>query len=508
MPPVAKEDSSPDIFDKRRLPAALDEFLRRLNPWWVGKPGPVLPPYRRWAFGKILRTMRSGLAPVTVVRGPRQVGKSTLQEQVIDHLIGEEGVEPTRILRVQFDDLRPLGSIELPVQTIAWWFEDRVLLRTFNESAREGKPAFLLLDEVQNLSGWAEQIKSLVDHSTVKVLVTGSSALRIEAGRDSLAGRISTIELGPLLLREVAGVALGEELPALLPDNGLEPLKRRETWQALQRHGVENRDGRDRAFSAWAVRGGYPLAHKNPDASWYEVADQLVETVVRRAIQHDLRMGERGQKRDERLLEEVFRLVCRYTGQSPRQAVFIDDIKSALDANIGWQRIQAYQRFLEGAMLLRLIPPLELRLKKKRGPAKICVCDHGLRAAWLQEVVPLDPDELQRQPAMADLAGHIAESAAGYFLSGISHLDVAHFPERGPEPEVDFVLTIGEQRIPVEIKYRRRIDQHADTRGLRAFVERTVYNAPFGVLVTMLDDVTIDDPRVVVVSLRSLLTLR
>lgn len=442
------------------------------------------------------------------MRGPRQVGKSTLQDQIIDHLICKEGVEPKRILRVQFDDLKPLGSIELPVQTIAWWFEDRLLGRTFNESAREGKPAYLLLDEVQNLPGWAEQVKSLVDHSTVKVLVTGSSALRLETGRDSLAGRISTIELGPLLMREVAGIALQEELPALLPDNGLEPLKHKETWRSLERHGVRHRNIRDRAFASWAARGGYPLAHKNPDTSWPVVADQLIETVVRRAIQHDLRMGERGQKRDERLLEEVFRLACRYTGQSPRQAVFIDDIRSALDANIGWQRIQAYQRFLEGAMLLRLIPPLELRLKKKRGPAKICVCDHGLRAAWLQEVVPLDPDKLRLQPAMADLAGHIAEGAAGYILAGISHLDVAHFPERGPEPEVDYVLTIGEQRIPVEIKYRRRIDQHADTRGLRSFVERTVNNAPFGVLVTMLDDVAVDDPRIVAISLRSLLTLR
>ena len=50
---------------------------------------------------------------------------------------------------------------------------------------------------------------------------------------------------------------------------------------------------------------------------WEKIADFLNDTVVRRAIQHDLRMGPRGQKRDEHLLEEVFRLACRYIGQTP-----------------------------------------------------------------------------------------------------------------------------------------------------------------------------------------------
>ena len=76
------------------------------------------------------------------------------------------------------------------------------------------------------------------------------------------------------------------------------------------------------------------------------------------------------------------------------------------------------------------------------------------------------------------------------------------------EPEVDFVLTIGERRIPLEVKYRKRIDSHNDTIGLRAFLEKTVYNAPFGILVTMLDEKPVDDPRIVCVSLPSLLLLR
>src|SRR5439155_20070493 len=76
------------------------------------------------------------------------------------------------------------------------------------------------------------------------------------------------------------------------------------------------------------------------------------------------------------------------------------------------------------------------------------------------------------------------------------------------EPEIDFILTIGEKRIPVEVKYHRRIDPHRGTLGLRSFLEQTHCNAPFAVLVTMLEDVEVPDPRIVPGSLRSLLLAR
>jgi len=120
----------------------------------------------------------------------------------------------------------------------------------------------------------------------------------------------------------------------------------------------------------------------------------------------------------------------------------------------------------------------------------------------------LDAKGLRRAPHLSDLAGHIAESVTGYFLAGVPHLDVAHFPGRGIEPEVDFVMTVGEHRIPLEVKYRQYIDPHHDTVGLRSFIEKTVYNAPFGILVTMHDDVQVPDPRIVALSLPSLLLLR
>jgi predicted AAA+ superfamily ATPase len=497
-----------DIFDMERLAPPLDSYLRDTNPWWVGKPGRVIPEFHRWAFYTLKRKLESGLAPAILLRGPRQVGKTTLQEQIIRDLIEKEDVNPRRILRVQFDEIPSIRDLKEPVLSIARWFENRILETSFNESAHRREVAYLFFDEVQNLRDWAPQLKALVDHNTVKVVITGSSALRIEAGKDSLAGRVNPLDLGTLLLREIAGLRYGETLKPLLPNNGLGDLLRQEFWKEVSTHGEANVQLRDRAFAVFSERGGYPIAHAKPELPWPEVADQLNETVIRRVILHDLRLGRKGQKRDKNLLEEVFRLACRYAGQAPSQAVYVQQIKDALQANVGWGRILSYLKFLDGALLLKLVQPLEIRLKKRKGNLKLCISDHGLRASWLEEVIPLDAGALDRSPHLADLAGHIAESVVGHFLSGLPNLDLSHFAQRPTEPEVDYVMTIGDKRIPLGVKYRQRIDEYTDTVGLRAFLEKTSYNAPFGILVTLRDSVPISDPRIVSVSLPSLLLIR
>jgi hypothetical protein len=68
--------NGPDMFDKVRLPPELDSYLRTTNPWWEKKPGRVLPPYRRWAFEPMRRWSESPIAPIVVLRGARQVGKT------------------------------------------------------------------------------------------------------------------------------------------------------------------------------------------------------------------------------------------------------------------------------------------------------------------------------------------------------------------------------------------------------------------------------------------------
>ncbi len=466
-----------------------------------------LPQFRRWLFPTVLKRLQSGLTPVVALRGSRQVGKTTLQLQVIEHLLHNEGIAPRHIFRIQFDEIPSLRGFQQPVFSLCQWFQDTVLQGTFNEWAHRGEPVYLFLDEVQNLPDWASQVKALVDHHAVRVLLTGSSTLCIEQGRDSLAGRISTLEMGTLLLREIGALRGWGELKPYWERNGIGMLSEKAFWTGLRQYGNDNSELRWRAFEAFAERGGYPIAQVYPEVEGHELTDRLNEAIIRRMIRHDLRTGERGRKRDENLLEALFRLCCRYAGQAPTPRTLVNELRSTLFANIGSQRVLHSLRFLNDTLLIRLISPLEIRLKKQKGASKICLCDHSLRASWLQEPVPLTPEALRANPELGTLAGHIAESILGFFLSSLPTLDVAWFPEREGEPEVDFVLTVGEFRIPIEVKFRQRIDPIRDTEGLRAFLEKRGNRAPFGLLVTLHDGVEIDDPRIVAIPLSSLLLL-
>ncbi len=495
------------LFSDSELSPRSTADLRRLNPWWEGDPMPPQPSTRRHLVEQIRRRLDAEITPIVAVRGPRQVGKTTAQFQIIADLLAE-GVPSTSILRVQFDELDSLKKIKEPILAISDWFERKITKDRFNALARDGQKAYLFFDEVQNLDGWDAQLKSLVDNASVKVVVTGSSALRIEMGRDSLAGRINTVEAGVLSLTEIGAFRELETLQPFLRDNGLRCLIDKNFWRELRAYGQENTEFRKEAFRHFSERGGYPIVHKQRDVEWAVLADHLNETVIKRVIQHDLRGGGRGRKRDAQLLEELFRLACRYAGQTPTVSTLADEARQSLGANISSQRVTQYLKLLGETLLLRLIPPLEIRLKRRRGSDKLCLVDHGLRAGWLQERIPLTPEALAERPELTTLAGHLAESIFGSVASTMHALDIAHFPERGTDREVDFVLTVGAQRVPVEIKYQRRIDPLRDTLGIRSFVEKSVNNASFGLLITQDNSATVDDPRIVSLPLSTFMLLR
>jgi len=91
-------------------------------------------------------------------------------------------------------------------------------------------------------------------------------------------------------------------------------------------------------------------------------------------------------------------------------------------------------------------PAVRVTTQKRKSPPKICLSIMPCGRCWLQEIVPLDVEGLRANSHLTDLAGHLAESVLGYFFASIPSLDIAHFPARGSEPEVDFILTVGTRR--------------------------------------------------------------
>lgn len=185
---------SPAALPEMRLPVDLERDLRRNNPWWEGRAGVLLPPTRRDFVGTIHRRLSYRLAPIVAVRGPRQVGKTVAQLQLIDDLL-RRGVPPTHILRVQCDEIPALPALLEPILRVVDWYEEAVLGKTLNAAAHAGEPTYLFFDEVQNLPSWAIQLKFLVDSTTTQVVVTGSSGSLLDQGLARLPGRVTTVVL-------------------------------------------------------------------------------------------------------------------------------------------------------------------------------------------------------------------------------------------------------------------------------------------------------------------------
>lgn len=113
------------------IPGSLELAIRDSNPWWRGERPFGLPPLQRWPFSIVGEHLKSGLTPVVVVRGPRQVGKTVLMKQIIDALL-LEGVPPQRILHLQFDELTGLSKLGMPILDLPRWYAGAVLGKTLN----------------------------------------------------------------------------------------------------------------------------------------------------------------------------------------------------------------------------------------------------------------------------------------------------------------------------------------------------------------------------------------
>ena len=119
---------------ERLLSSGAERDLRSANPWWQGDRLYDVPTIKRWAYAPVLKGLLRGLAPVTVLRGPRQVGKTTLLNQIIEELLAQR-VNPKRIFRVQFDDIPNLRRLGTPILDLAAWYADTVVGQSLHSFA-------------------------------------------------------------------------------------------------------------------------------------------------------------------------------------------------------------------------------------------------------------------------------------------------------------------------------------------------------------------------------------
>lgn len=155
--------------------------LLRFNPWWEDKEAIGRDPdIVRFEQQKIKYFPEFPMGQgIYVIRGPRQVGKTTLVKLKIKELLNG-GSNPKAIFFYSFELRRKTEEVYATV------------LEYLDKIAPSGK-RYLFLDETTTIPEWARPIKLLADRGDLRkedtVLVTGSSSIDLQKGAERLPGR-------------------------------------------------------------------------------------------------------------------------------------------------------------------------------------------------------------------------------------------------------------------------------------------------------------------------------
>ena len=340
-----------------------------------------------------------------VVTGPRQVGKSTLVQQVTDGL----GVA------VRY------ASADEPTLRGADWIGQQWEAARLEAVGKAG--AVLVLDEIQKIPAWAETVKRLWDEDTrrkrpLKVAVLGSAPLLIAQGlTESLAGRF-------------------ENLP--LPH-----------WSY-----AEMREAFGFTLDQYLYFGGYPGAAPliHAPARWIRyIADSLIET----SISRDVLLLTRVDK--PALLRRLFELACRYSGQVLSYTKMLGQLQDAGNTTT----LAHYLHLLAGAGMACGLQKYAGDAARSRGSSpKLQV----LNTALMTATSGLTPEEAGTD---REFRGRLIESAVGAHLANAAAMgecELYYWRERGQE--VDFVARAGARLVAMEVKSGRAPLAHA---GMAAF---------------------------------------
>ncbi|MBU3673135.1 MAG: ATP-binding protein [Sinobacteraceae bacterium] len=365
------------------------------------------PPFRR-AQGSILTSRL--IEPrrfLQVVAGPRQVGKSTLVQQVTDDLD----------LPVRY------ASADEPTLRGGDWISQQWDAARLDIAGKPG--AVLVLDEIQKIPGWSETVKRLWDEDTrrkrpLKVVLLGSAPLLIAQGlTESLAGRFETLRL---------------------PHWSFSEMREAFGWSSEQ----------------FLYFGGYPGAAPliGDHQRWARyIADSLIETSIARDVLLLTRVDKPA------LLRRLFELACRYSGQVLSYTKMLGQLQDAGNTTT----LAHYLDLLAAAgMVCGLQKYAGDRARSRGSSPKLQV----LNTALMTVMSGTDPDELRTD---REFRGRLVESAVGAHLANAAaagECELFYWNDRGRE--VDFIIKVRSRVIAIEVKSGRAPTAH---RGTAAFTE-------------------------------------
>ncbi len=353
--------------------------------------------YKRPQFAEVLERMNEPRKFIQVLAGPRQVGKSTLIDQVLEectlphYLYNADGVDEN-----DTDWIRRV------------WESARIQMDT-----RQQTEAILVIDEIQKIKRWSEIVKREWDADTrnrrqLKLFLLGSSRLMLRKGlTESLAGRFELIRLGHWTLQEM------EDAFGLTLDE-------------------------------WIYYGGYPGSASliKDMRRWRKY---IKESLVAPAIEKDIIMTSNIYK--PALMKQLFELGCSYSAELLSLTKALGQLQDAGNVTT----LSSYLNILNQCNLLAgLQKYANDDARRYQSVPKFQVYNNALLTAY--RGTTYDKDRIDPQ-----IWGRWVESAVGgYLLGGAEDGGYKVYYWRERSDEVDYIVASQGTAIALEVKSGRR----------------------------------------------------
>ncbi|MCL6579456.1 MAG: ATP-binding protein [Candidatus Bathyarchaeota archaeon] len=458
------------------------EILRVLhlhNPWWESKrvPSSKALPFKRRDFYKLLEELKD--PKVAAIIGARRVGKTVLMYQLIEHIISNFG--PEKVMYLSLDD--PYLKVDVKILgQIFDLYSKYILKRPFSDIT---EPVYIFLDEIQTLDGWELVLKRWFDLDyKVKFLVSGSSSVNIlTGGAESLVGRIHLQIVFPMKFLETIRFHMADEDFERRFDKVNWEL--REAFKiAIQKNDVaafysalrENANllagDIDRIMlflQSYLLKGGYPEVVKAEDL---DLAAESLKTYLNLTIYKDI--VRTFKIRDPVAFEELVAVLARECCQR------LNYSELARTLELKRHTLKSYIYFLKTAFLISESEYYsKSRTKRIRREKKVYINDSGIRnvaVGALNDYLLTNTAELGKV-VEAIVADHCRRLK--FDLEPASETQLFYWKNKGHE--TDIIVDMLQKPIPIEVKYRDKIDRK-DLKGLLEFSEK--HKTPFQAVIT------------------------
>ena len=349
--------------------------------------------YQRRHLNILKSRMAEPRRRMQIVMGPRQVGKSTLVGQFT------EGIS------VPFDFFAADGVNRFDSSWIPnKWQQVRMRMDIHSEQEH-----ILIIDEVQKIRGWSEQVKKEWDedsrsHRNLKVILLGSSRLLLQKGlEESLEGRFETIKMGYWdwqEMHEAFGFSMDEYVyfggfPGLAPD-----IQDEDRWRNL-------------------------------------MEDSIISPILTRDIL------EIEEIRNPALLRQVFELACIESAKE----LSLTKMQGTMNSGT----VPTIKNYLDILNKSMIVQPLQnyssSRVKEKQSVPKMQVFNNAFRIRF----GTFSFDEARVDPAEW---GRLVESAVGAHLANRAMTDdyELFYWRNERRQECDYVLRKGQALVAIEVK--------------------------------------------------------